>query len=127
MRLSAFFRCRFSSHCWAFLAASLCLCARERSASSRRKKRGLGTFSPSEVVRNEERPISTPTTRTEGGKRFGSTSTEKVTYHLLVCDFFRLTVLISPATGRCQTTLRCPTFETIKSFPRMTTPFPYCG
>src|SRR6266508_5402125 len=127
MRLSAFFRCRFSSHFCAFLAASFNFCARLRSASSRLKKRGFSTFSPSEVVRNDSSPISTPTTCGEGGNRLGSISTEKLTYHLFVRERFRLTVLISPSIGRCHTTLTRPILETIRSFPRMTTPLPYCG
>src|SRR5262245_54308566 len=115
MRLSTFLRCRFSPHFCAFLAASFNFCARLRSAWSRLKKRGFSTFSPSLVVKNEQRPISTPTTRGEAGRRLGSLSTEKVTYHLFVRERFRLTVLISPSTGRCHTTLTRPILETIRS------------
>src|SRR5262249_25352665 len=97
------------------------------SASSRRKKRGFSTFSPSLVVRNEASPISTPTSCARGGRRLGATSTEKVTYHLFVRERFRLTVLISPSTGRCQTTLMRPILETTRSLPRISTPLPYCG
>src|SRR5262249_4919535 len=126
-RLSAFFRRRCSSHFCAFLAASFNFCARLRSASSRRKKRGFSTFSPSDVVRNASSPISTPTTCGAGGRRLGSISTEKVTYHLSLRDFFRLTVLIVPSIGRCQTTLRRPIFETTRSLLRISIPLPYCG
>src|SRR5262249_7856822 len=127
MRESAFFRRRFSSHFCAFLAASLSFCTRFKSPSSRLKKRGLETFSPSLVVRNDSSPTSTPTTCGEGSRRFGSISTEKVTYHLFVRERFKLTVLISPSRGRCQTSLTRPIFETIRSLPRIATPFPYCG
>lgn len=84
-------------------------CAASRFAAARRPWRGLATCSPLEVVRKQAMPRSMPTTLPVLGSGSGwDCSAPRITYQRLPSRLTE-TVLTLPTTGRCWSTLTCPT------------------
>src|SRR6267378_3856555 len=77
---------------------------------------GCLVISPSLVTANDSKPTSMPSTESWTGKGSASTMQEKQAYHLPP-SFFKVSVLTSPARGRCSLTLTLPILHTIFDCP----------
>src|SRR6266700_7661125 len=89
-----------------------CLCwALVRAFSSFLKKRGFSISAPVERVAKVVSPTSIPTCSLFSGKRSGSHSTEKQTYHLPVDERWMVQVFTLPLMGRWYTILILPILE----------------